>query len=70
MKIFEFRKYSTKELAALYGKSPRSFNTWIKSYKDQIGPKNGWDYTPAQVRIIVARIGRPPGYILPKSTEK
>jgi hypothetical protein len=70
MKIFEFKKYSAKELAALYDKSPRSFYTWIKPFKDEIGPKHGWDYTPAQVRIIVAHIDPPPGYLLPDSLEK
>ena len=62
MKKFEFKKYSHKELAGLYDKSSRSFMTWIAPFQEQIGPKLGWDYTPAQIKIIVSFIGLPPGY--------
>lgn len=70
MKIFEFKKYSRKELATLYDKSPRSFQTWINPFSDEIGPKVGWDYTPAQVKIIVEHIGLPPGFTIRESVIK
>ncbi len=67
MKLFEYRKYSLKELAALYNKRPRSFTTWIEPIQEQVGPRQGWDYTPGQVKIIVnSFIGVPPGYKLPR----
>jgi hypothetical protein len=70
MKIFEFKKYSRKELATLYDKSSRSFQTWINPFEEEIGPRIGWDYTPAQVKIIVEHIGLPPGYYVPEILEK
>ena len=64
MKIFVCTKLTLKQLASLYEKTPRSFATWIEPLKEEVGPKLGWDYTPAQVRIIVAHLGPPPGYEL------
>ncbi len=70
MKIFEYKKYALKELAGLYDKSSRSFLTWIAPLQEELGPKRGWDYTPAQIKIIVARIGPPPGYELKEPLKK
>ena len=69
MKPFIYKKYSLKELAGLYDKSARSFRTWTAPVKKDIGPKLGWDYTPAQIKIIVAHLGPPPGYKLVEEIE-
>lgn len=65
MKPFIYKKFTLKELSGLYGKQPRSFQTWIKDFNNEIGVKRGWDYTPGQVRIIVSHLGLPEGYVDP-----
>lgn len=65
MKTFIFKKYSLKEIATLYEKTPKSFRTWIKPIEDEVGRKRGWDYDPGQIKTIVALLDVPPGYKLP-----
>lgn len=65
METFIYKKFAIKELASLYDKNPRSFQTWLRPIQEKIGPKLGWDYTPHQVKIIVKYLGPPPGYNLP-----
>lgn len=55
----EIKPYTKKELAAIYGISPRSFNTWIKPFLSEIGTKQGKYMTVNQVRIIIEKLGLP-----------
>lgn len=55
----EVKPYTKKELAGIYGMSPRSFNTWLKPFLSEIGPKQGKYLTVNQVRIIIEKLGLP-----------
>lgn len=58
-KLLEIKPYTKKELAIIYGISPRCFYTWLKKIEPQVGPKNGKYYTLNQVRLIIKLIGLP-----------
>ena len=51
--------YNTKELAQLYGVSPKTFRTWLAPHKEMVGKKTGKYFTAKQVRIIFERLGEP-----------
>jgi uncharacterized protein YjcR len=53
------KAYTTKEMAALYGISPKTFRTWMQPHKLQVGEKAGRYFTALQVRIIFERLGLP-----------
>lgn len=55
----EIKPYSKKELAAIYGITPRSFSTWLKPFSSLIGIKIGKYYNIHQVKIIVEKLGFP-----------
>lgn len=55
----EIKPYTKKELAAVYGISPRSFYTWIKKIQSDVGPKRGKYFNVNQVRIIIEKLGLP-----------
>jgi hypothetical protein len=55
----EIKPYSKKELAAIYGMSPRCFSTWLKPFSVLIGSKIGKYYNIHQVKIIVDKLGFP-----------
>jgi hypothetical protein len=55
----EIKPYSKKELAGIYGITPRSFSTWIKPFTKSIGIKIGKYYNIHQVKIIVEKLGFP-----------
>jgi hypothetical protein len=47
----------TKELASSYGVSRKVFNTWLRPFAQEIGPKRGHYFTTLQVKIIVEKLG-------------
>jgi hypothetical protein len=53
------KPYTKKELAAIYGMSPRCFSTWLKPFSKLIGSKIGKYYNIHQVKIIVDKLGFP-----------
>ncbi|MGQ0829360.1 MAG: hypothetical protein ACT4ON_13310 [Bacteroidota bacterium] len=55
----EIKPYTKKELAAIYGMSPRSFSTWMKPFDAAVGAKVGKYYNIHQVRIIMDKLGLP-----------
>ncbi len=57
--IVKLKAYSTKEFAELYGVSEKKFRSWLTPFKNDIGQKVGWHYTPKQARIIFERVGIP-----------
>lgn len=57
--ILEIKPYTKKELAVIYGISPRSFCTWFKKIEHEIGKKQGKYFTVNQVRLIVETLGLP-----------
>lgn len=56
---FSIQPYSSKRLAEFYGVHRNTFHRWLEPFKGEIGPKRGYYYTIAQVRIIVERLGLP-----------
>lgn len=55
----EIKPYTKKELAAIYGISPRCFYTWLKKIESEVGVKRGKYYNLNQVRIIIDKMGLP-----------
>ena len=58
-KTIEIKPYTKKELAAIYGISPRCFYTWLDDIEPKVGAKRGKYYTLNQVRQIIHEIGMP-----------
>jgi hypothetical protein len=55
----EIKPYTKKELAAIYGMSPRSFSTWMKPFDVIVGAKVGKYYNIHQVKMIIDKLGLP-----------
>lgn len=55
----DIKPYTKKELAEIYGISPRSFCTWFKKIEPQIGKKVGKYFSVNQVRLIIDKLGLP-----------
>jgi hypothetical protein len=55
----EIKPYTKKELAAIYGMSPRSFANWMKPFNEVVGAKQGRYYNVHQVRMIIDKLGLP-----------
>jgi hypothetical protein len=56
---FELKASTKKEMAAIYGVSVRTFNSWIKPFEEKVGEKRGRYYTVNQVVIIIEVLGLP-----------
>jgi transposase len=56
---FEVKASTKKEMAAIYGVSVRTFNSWLKPFEEKVGEKRGRYYTVNQVIIIVDVLGLP-----------
>ena len=46
------RPYYLKELAIMYGVSPKTFRKWLKPFGQIIGVRKGYYFTISQVRKI------------------
>ena len=53
------KPYTKKELAEIYGISPRSFCTWFKKIEPEVGKKVGKYFSVNQVRLIIEKLGLP-----------
>ena len=56
---FDLKASTKKEMAAVYGVSVRTFNSWIKPFEEKVGEKRGRYYTVNQVVIIIDVLGLP-----------
>ncbi len=57
--VIRIQAYTTKELAAIFKTTPKTFRKWIFVIKDQIGVRIGNYFSPKQVKIIVEHLGKP-----------
>ncbi|WP_394337835.1 MerR family transcriptional regulator [Chitinophaga silvisoli] len=57
---YKVTAHTIKELADLYGVSRAIIKTWLKPFEVEIGPRQGYYYTVAQITIIYSKIGPPP----------
>lgn len=55
----EVKAYSFKELSIMYGVNGKILRQWLLPLLEEIGKRNGWYYTPKQVRMIFERLGVP-----------
>jgi hypothetical protein len=53
------KAYTSKELAAMYGISTKTFRTWLRPHVQAIGEKNGRYFTALQIRLIFEKLGIP-----------
>jgi hypothetical protein len=58
-KKYKLRAMSKLELANAYNVSSKTFASWIKQFKGDIGKYLGRAYTPKQVRKIFELLGHP-----------
>ena len=58
-KKYKQRAKTLKDLATEYGVSEDIFRKWIEPFKDEIGKRVGFFYTPKQIRIIYERLDTP-----------
>ena len=63
-KQIEIRPYSSKELAAMYGVSSRTFRRWMLLIDKHTGKRIGNYYIIPQVKIIFEKLGVPHVYKL------
>lgn len=56
---FPIKPYSSKDLAAMYHVTKKTFKKWLTPFEDEIGERNGYYYTNIQVKIIFDKIGTP-----------
>lgn len=59
MIVEKYTAKNTKQMAALYGISVKTFAKWIKPHLKIIGDKIGYTYTPKQVKAIFEALGEP-----------
>jgi transposase len=50
---------TTKELAAMYGVSTKTFRTWLQPHQSALGERKSRYYTARQIRIIFEKLGEP-----------
>jgi hypothetical protein len=55
----QLKAYSFKEVAVLYEVSQRTLHTWLSPFKNEIGQKIGWYYTPKQMKVVFEKLGLP-----------
>lgn len=53
------KPYTVKELAALYGVSPKTLRTWLLPHKEAIGDRVSRYFTALQIQLIFDRLGLP-----------
>lgn len=58
------KPYTVKELASLYGVSPRTFRNWIAPFKDELGKRTGHFYMVDEVKAILKKFGIPKGRVI------
>jgi hypothetical protein len=51
--------YTTKELAALYGIHPKTFLRFVRRHREEIGKREGHNFSILQVEIIFRLYGWP-----------
>jgi hypothetical protein len=53
------KAYNTKELAAMYGVSTKTFSSWLERFQELIGERHGYYFNALQVKIIFEKLGLP-----------
>lgn len=74
-RMLPLKRYSLKELCALYRVHRNTFLEWLKPFKEEIGQRDGNFYTVAQVKVIFKKLDFPdlpdqPGEINPSEDTK
>jgi uncharacterized protein YjcR len=55
----KLRPYTVLDLAKMYEVSDKTMKKWIKPFEDEVGEKNGYFYSIAQVQTIFQKLGAP-----------
>lgn len=61
-KTVRVQAYSLKELSAMYSVSSKTFKTWLRPFRQEIGTRLGRFYYPKQTKVIFERLGIPEDY--------
>jgi hypothetical protein len=55
----KLRPYTVLDLAKMYEVSDKTMKKWIKPFENEVGEKNGYFYSIAQVKMIFEKLGAP-----------
>ena len=55
----KLRPYTVLDLAKMYEVSDKTMKKWIKPFESEVGEKNGYFYSIAQVQVIFQKLGAP-----------
>ena len=55
----KLRPYTVLDLAKMYEVSDKTMKKWIKPFEVEVGEKNGYFYSIAQVQTIFQKLGAP-----------
>lgn len=61
------KAYRMDELACLYEVDKGTLRRWLRPFSIEIGPRLGYYYTPAQVKIIFKNLGVPDAKVIQRS---
>lgn len=57
--VIEIKRYTLGQLCKLYEVDRQTLRRWIKPFEAEIGPRCGYYYTIAQVKIIFSKLDYP-----------
>lgn len=53
------KPYTHKQLAAMYGTTGRTLNTWLDQFREELGERVGHYYSIKQVKLIFKNLDVP-----------
>ncbi len=53
------KPYRLMDLTIIFDVSEKTLRRWIREYQEEIGERNGFYYSAAQVTIMLNKFGRP-----------
>lgn len=57
--LVQVKPYRSKELAALYNISEKTFTAWLNKIRDKLGPQVGRAWNVNQVKFMFNHFGHP-----------
>lgn len=55
----KLRPYTVLDLSRMYEVSAKTMKKWIRPFEAEVGTKNGYFYSIAQVQVIFQKLGTP-----------
>ncbi len=55
----QLKAHSFQEVAGMYGICGKTLKKWLLPFEKEIGRRNGYFYSPKQMKIILDKLGIP-----------